>query len=47
MEDTTATSAPEGYGGQAGLTGMEDKASGVSTVSLIRDEGMGKVVMGK
>jgi hypothetical protein len=27
-----------GYGGQADLTGMEDKARGVSTVSLNRDE---------
>jgi len=41
MEDTTARSAPGGYGGQADLTGMEDKARGVSTVSLNRDEGMG------
>jgi hypothetical protein len=41
LEDTTARSAPGGYGGQADLTGMEDKAGGVSTVSLNRDEGMG------
>jgi hypothetical protein len=41
LEDTTARSAPGGYRGQADLTGMEDKARGVSTVSLNRDEGMG------
>jgi len=40
LEDTTARSAPGGYGGQADLTGMEDKTGGVSTVSLNRDEGM-------
>jgi hypothetical protein len=38
LEDTTATSAPGGYGGQADMTGMEDMAGGVSTVSLNRDE---------
>jgi hypothetical protein len=39
LEDTTARSAPGGYGGQADLTGMEDKAGGkLSTVSLNRDE---------
>jgi len=38
LEDTTARSAPGGYGGQADLTGMEDKAGCVSTVSLNRDE---------
>jgi hypothetical protein len=38
LEDTTARSAPGGYGGQADLTGMEDKARGVSTVSLNRDD---------
>ena len=41
LEDTTARSAPGGYGGQADLTGREDKTGGVSTVSLIRDKGMG------
>jgi len=41
LEDTTARCAPGGYGGQADLTGMEDNAGGVSTVSLNRDEGMG------
>jgi len=44
LEDTTARSAPGGYGGQADLTGTKDKAGGhqiVSTVSLNRDEGMG------
>jgi len=41
LEDTTARSAPGGYGGQADLTGMEDEAGGVSTVSLNWDEGMG------
>jgi len=30
-----------GYGGQADLTGTEDKAGSVSTVSLNRGEGMG------
>jgi hypothetical protein len=38
LEDTTARSAPGGYGGQADLTGTEDKAAKLSTVSLIRDE---------
>jgi hypothetical protein len=38
LEDTTARSAPRGYGGQADLTGTEDKAGRVSTVSLNRDE---------
>jgi len=39
LEDTTVRSAPGGYGGQADLTGMEDKVGGLSTVSLNRDEG--------
>jgi hypothetical protein len=38
LEDTTVRSAPGGYGGQAELTGIEDKAREVSTVSLNRDE---------
>jgi len=38
LEDTTARSAPRGYGGQADLTGTEDKTGGVSTVSLNWDE---------
>jgi hypothetical protein len=38
LENTTARSAPGGYRGQADLTGMEDKAGRVSTVSLNRDE---------
>ena len=37
-EDTTARSPPRGYGGQADLTGTEDKAEKLSTVSLNRDE---------
>jgi hypothetical protein len=40
LEDMTARSAPGGYRGQADLPGWEDKAGGVSTVSLNRDEGM-------
>jgi len=40
LADSTARSAPGGYGGQADLKGMNDKAGGVSTVSLNRDEGM-------
>jgi len=39
LEDTTAGSAPGEYGGQADLTGMQNKAGGVSTVSLNQDEG--------
>jgi hypothetical protein len=39
LEDTTARSAPGGYGGQADLTGMEVKAGGkFSTISLNREE---------
>jgi len=38
LEDTAARSAPGGYGGQADLTGTEDKAGRVSTVSLNRDD---------
>ena len=38
LEDTTARSAPGGYGGQADLTGTEDKAGRVSTISLNRDD---------
>jgi len=38
FEDTTARSAPGGYGGQADLTGMEDKAGEVSTGSLNRED---------
>jgi hypothetical protein len=38
LEDTTARSAPGGYGGQADLTGTEDKAGTVSTVSINRDD---------
>jgi hypothetical protein len=41
LEDTTARRAPRGYAGQADLTDMDDKAGGVSTVSLNRDESMG------
>jgi len=41
FEDPTASSAPREYGGHADLTGMEDKAGGVSTVSINRDEWMG------
>jgi hypothetical protein len=41
LEDTTARSAPGGYGGQTDLTGTEDKAGRVSTVSLNRDKGLG------
>jgi len=37
LEDTTARSAPGGYGGQADLTGMEDKVGRVSTISLNQD----------
>jgi len=39
-EDTTARSAPGGYGGQENFAGMEDKAGGLSTVSLNWDQGM-------
>jgi hypothetical protein len=38
LEDTTARSAPGGYGAQADLTGTEDKAGRVSTVSLDWDD---------
>jgi hypothetical protein len=38
LEDTTARAAPGGYGGQADLTGTEDMAGSVSTVSLNRDD---------
>jgi len=41
LEDMTARSTPGGSGGHADLTGTEDKAGRVSTVSLIRDEGLG------
>jgi len=37
LEDTTARSAPRGYGGQEDMTGTEDMAGRVSTVSLNRD----------
>jgi len=40
LEDTTTRSEPGGYGGQADLTGMEDKDRGVSTISSIWDQGM-------
>jgi len=40
LEDTTARSAPGGYGGQVDLTGREDKSGRVSTVSLYRNKGM-------
>ena len=40
LEDTTARSAPRGYAGQVDLTGVEDNAGGLSTVSLTRGEGM-------
>ena len=46
LEDTTARSAPGGYGGHADLIGMEDKAGGVSTVSLNRDKMAGAEDMG-
>jgi hypothetical protein len=38
FQDTTATSTPGGYGGQADLTGRQDKAGGVSSVALNTDE---------
>jgi len=37
-EDTTARSAPGGYGGQADLTGIGDKVGRLSTISLNRDD---------
>jgi len=38
LEDMTVRSAPGGYGGQADLTGTDDEAGRVSTVSLNRDD---------
>jgi hypothetical protein len=38
LEDTTARSPPGGYGGHADITGTEDKAGRVSTVSLNRHD---------
>jgi len=38
LEYTAARSTPGRYGGQADLTGMEDKAGGVNTVSLNQDQ---------
>jgi hypothetical protein len=38
LEGMTASSTPRGYGGQVALTGMEDMAGKVSTVSLNQDE---------
>jgi len=38
LENTTARSAPGGYGDQADLTGTEDSTGGVSTTSLNQDD---------
>ena len=38
LEDTTARSELGGNGGQADMTGMEDKAGELSTVSLNQDD---------
>jgi hypothetical protein len=46
LEDTTAGSAPRGYGGQVDSTGTEDTAGGVSTVSSNQDDTAGAEDMG-
>jgi hypothetical protein len=46
LEDTTARSAPGGYEGQADVTGIQDTARRVSTVSLNRNEMAGSEHIG-
>ena len=38
LEDTTARSTPGGYGGEVDLTGTDNTAGGMSTISIIRDD---------